>query len=94
MSVGKEEGKSKTLMVESYGLHGGHHIILEGCTFPPKKGSSMVQSLGPMTILLCYIWCEPQYRDKWLAAAKRTFAFTPDIDQLLAAEIRDLIPRG
>ncbi|CAG9814635.1 unnamed protein product [Phaedon cochleariae] len=47
----------------------------------------MVQSLGPMTTLLSYIGYEPQYRDKWLAAAKRTFALTPDIDQLLSEEI-------
>lgn len=81
--VAKVQGKTKYFEVSKYGLLGQHHILLEGCTFPPEKRGSMAQSLGPMTTLLCHIRSEERYRKKWSEAAKRAMAHIPIIDEVL-----------
>nr|AVR52565.1 NP [Photinus pyralis orthomyxo-like virus 1] len=85
MPITKENGVRSAFPVSSYGLEGSHHILLEGCTFPPEKRSSIVQSLGPMTVLLCYMKAEGKYASKWKTACKRAFAHIPFIDDILNA---------
>lgn len=61
MPINKESGASKVFPVK-YGFNESHHIILEGCTFPPEKRSAMAQSLEPATTILCYIKSEPRFK--------------------------------
>lgn len=55
MPIGKEQGREKAVQLSQYGIYGCHHILCEGVTFPPEKRASMVQSLGPLTLLICYL---------------------------------------
>lgn len=64
----KEGSELKSYPVSSYGLGRVHHILLGGVRFPPERRSSMVQSLGPMTTLLCYLNAAQGYEDKFLTA--------------------------
>ncbi|CAG9840682.1 unnamed protein product [Diabrotica balteata] len=68
------DGTLKQFSVIKYGLNGSHHILLEGCTYPPEKKSAMAQSVGPMTALLQHITVDRQYRGKWTAAYMRVNA--------------------
>lgn len=45
MPIKREGGTAKAFPVSKYGFNGSHHILLEGCTFPPEKRSAMAQSL-------------------------------------------------
>jgi hypothetical protein len=81
MPIERSDDGTKPLPVFKYGLYGSHHILLEGCTFPPEKRSSMVQSLGPMTILLCYLRLDGKYEEKW----KRAMSHIPLTDEILTA---------
>lgn len=83
MPIRKDKGKLQSLNISQYGLDGSHHTLLEGCTFPPEKRSSMAQSVGPMTALLCHIRSPDLYRQKWTNAAKRAMAHIPHIDDIL-----------
>lgn len=85
MPISKENGKTKSVPVYRYGLNGSHHILLEGCTFPPERRSAMAQSLGPMTSLLLHIRTDAKYRKKWTDASKRALAHIPFIDDVLEA---------
>lgn len=38
--------------VSKFGLEPRHHVLLEGCTFPPEIQSSMAQTLGSMTVCI------------------------------------------
>ncbi|KOB74833.1 Uncharacterized protein OBRU01_04679 [Operophtera brumata] len=58
MPLTKHEGSLIEFPVSKYGLNGAHHVLLEGCTFPPEKRSSMAQSVGPMTAFLCMVKSE------------------------------------
>lgn len=89
---------TKQFPVEKYGLDGSFHNLLEGCTFPPDKESSLAQSLGPMTTLLTYVRSPSMYAEKWKQSAKRAFAHKPFIDDIVnlipgksALELRGLI---
>lgn len=55
MPISKENGKMKSLPVEKYGINTSHHMQMEGSTYLPEKRSSMAQSVGPLTALLCHI---------------------------------------
>lgn len=83
--IAKESGKSKAVPTSRYGLNGSHHILLDGCTFPPERRSAMAQSLGPMTAFLLHVRTEEKYRAKWTAASKRAMAHIPHIDDILEA---------
>nr|QPL15318.1 nucleoprotein [Raphidiopteran orthomyxo-related virus OKIAV180] len=85
MPLKKSDSQTTAANVAQYGLEGCHHILLEGISFPPEKRSSMTQSLGPMTALLCYIRSETKYAEKWKIAAKRALAHIPFIDDILGA---------
>ncbi|KAK9880152.1 hypothetical protein WA026_010022, partial [Henosepilachna vigintioctopunctata] len=98
MPIGRNGDSTQSFPVEKYGLNGSHHILLEGCTYPPEKRSSMAQSVGPMTAMLCHIRTEEKYRKKWTDAAKRAMAHIPVIDEVLdmvkgrkASEIRGIM---
>lgn len=52
MPIAKVDGIHKSFPVSKYGLSGAHHVLLEGASFPPERRSSIVQSLGPMTVAL------------------------------------------
>lgn len=84
MPFKKIQGVSQSYPVFKYGINGGHHILLEGCTYPPEKRSSMAQSLGPLTVLLCYIQADKMYEEKWKRAAKRAMSHIPMIDDILS----------
>lgn len=84
MPVSKEaDGTARLVEVKKYGLNGSHHILLEGCTFPPERRSSMAQSLGPMTAMLCMLRNTGKYRPKWVDAVKRAFSHVPCIDDII-----------
>lgn len=85
MPIQKNQNESVSFPVSKYGLYGHHHVLLEACSFPPEKRSSMSQSCGPMTALLMHIRSEEKYRAKWTNAAKRALAQIPFIDDILAA---------
>lgn len=99
MPISRDAQGMKSFPVEKYGLNGSHYILLEGSTFAPEKRSSMAQSMGPMTALLCHIrTSHPLYRKKWTDASKRAMAHIPMIDEILdlikdkkASEIRGVI---
>ncbi|KAG5870166.1 hypothetical protein JTB14_032458 [Gonioctena quinquepunctata] len=98
MPITKEGDKSKVFPVSKYGLNGSHHVLLEGCTFPPEKRGSMAQSLGPMTYFLLHVRTEEKYRREWTDAAKRAMAHIPITDEILdatkgknASEIRGVV---
>lgn len=38
--------------VSKFGLEPRHHVLLEGCTFPPEIQSSMAQTPGSMTVCI------------------------------------------
>ncbi|KOB65068.1 Uncharacterized protein OBRU01_23417, partial [Operophtera brumata] len=71
MPLTKREGSLVEFPVAKYGINGAHHILLQGCTFPPEKRSSMAQSVGPMTAFLCMVKSDGIYRKKWASAVKR-----------------------
>jgi hypothetical protein len=81
MPIGKTNETTKAFPVYKYGVNGAHHVLMEGSTFPPEKGSSMVQSLGPMTTLICYLRSEARYEDKWKRSCKRAMSHIPMIDE-------------
>nr|QMP82185.1 nucleocapsid protein [Blattodean orthomyxo-related virus OKIAV181] len=83
MPTKKSGDSSYAFPVFKYGLYGSHHVLLEGCTFPPEKRSSMAQSLGPMTVLLCYLKSDSKYEEKWKKACKRSMSHIPLIDDIL-----------
>lgn len=84
MPVAKDaDGTIKQVEVKRYGLNGSHHILLERCTFPPERRSSMAQSLGPMTAMLCMLRNTGKYRPKWEDAVKRAFSHIPCIDDII-----------
>lgn len=98
MPVAKSEGKTEMFPVIKYGINGSHHVLLEGASYPPEKKSAMAQSVGPLTALVMHIRTDKKYRDKWTAAAKRSMAHVPMIDEILevtagkkASEISSLI---
>ncbi|KAG5870171.1 hypothetical protein JTB14_032463 [Gonioctena quinquepunctata] len=98
MPIIKKGDKSKVFPVSTYGLNGSHHVLLEGCTFPPEKRGSMAQSLGPMTSFLLHVRTEETYRRKRTNGAKRAMAHIPIIDETLnatkgknASEIRGVV---
>ncbi|CAK9833180.1 hypothetical protein ANTRET_LOCUS9903 [Anthophora retusa] len=64
MPLVKRENQERVVNVAQYGIYGCHHILCEGISFPPEKRASMPQSLGPLTILLCYLRSERQYSAK------------------------------
>lgn len=71
--------------VSSFGLHRAHHVMLEGIRFPPERRSSMVQSLGPMTVPLCYLTSKEPYDSKFLTACLRSMAHILNIAKILPA---------
>lgn len=78
MPHSKSDDVMKSVPVAKYGLYGCHRILLEGCTFPPEKRSSMSQSLGCMTSLLCYLKSSADYEKKWkLRSRYRTVSTSP-----------------
>nr|QMP82326.1 nucleocapsid protein [Phasmatodean orthomyxo-related virus OKIAV172] len=98
MPIEKRGNIERVVNLAQYGLYGAHHILCEGVTFPPEKRSSMAQSVGPMTSLLCYLKSDRRFAEKWAAACKRSMAHFPDIDTVLSVirekdptEIRPLI---
>lgn len=58
MPITRPDGVTTEFPVRKYGLTGVHHVFLEGFTFPPEKRSSMAQSMGPMTTVLCMVRSE------------------------------------
>lgn len=38
--------------VSEFRLDSRHHVLLEGCTYPPEVQSSMPQTLGAMTVCM------------------------------------------
>lgn len=81
--ISKVDGTHKSFPFTKYGLSGAHHILLEGASFPPERRSSIVQSLGPMTVWLCMLRSEGMYRKKYQAAVKRAMAHIPGIDDII-----------
>jgi hypothetical protein len=81
--VTKQDESTKAFPVSKYGLDGAHHILLEGCTFPPESRSSMVQSLGPMTVFLCMLRTEGKFRNQFESAVKRCMSHIPCIDDII-----------
>lgn len=75
--ISKSNEGYKSFKAEAYGLNASHHILLEGCTFPPERKSSMIQSLGPMTIYLSMLRSDGKYRTKFEDAFMRTFKHFP-----------------
>ncbi|KAG5858431.1 hypothetical protein JTB14_038094 [Gonioctena quinquepunctata] len=74
-----EEG-DKSKVVSKYGLNGSHHVLLEGCTFPPEKWRSIAQ-----ISFLLHVRTEEKYRKKWINASKRAMAHIPIIDEIIDA---------
>ncbi|CAK9833187.1 hypothetical protein ANTRET_LOCUS9910 [Anthophora retusa] len=64
MPLVKRGNQERVVNVTQYGIYGCHHILCEGISFPPEKRASMPQSLGPLTIPLCYLRSERQYSAK------------------------------
>nr|QPL15316.1 nucleoprotein [Hymenopteran orthomyxo-related virus OKIAV174] len=98
MPIEKRNNQEKDVTLSQYGIYGVHHPLCEGVSFPPEKRSSMPQSLGPMTSLLCYMKSERRYIKKWSDAVKRDFAHFPEIDAVMSvlkekdpAEVRSLM---
>lgn len=83
MPITRADDVTTEFPVRKYGLNGAHHVLLEGCTFPPEKRSSMAQSVGPMTALLCMLRSEGMYRTKWASVVKRAFNHIPIIDDII-----------
>lgn len=61
--------------VSKFGLSERHHIMLEGCTWPPDVQSSMAQSLGPLTVLLklVHVPRASEYNNKLIQAVQRDY---------------------
>lgn len=98
MPIEKRNNQEKDVSLSQYGIYGVHHPLCEGVSFPPEKRSSMPQTLGPMTALLCYMKSDRRYMKKWADAVKRDFAHFRDIDGIMAiikekepVELRSLI---
>lgn len=83
MPITKKDGVHTSFPVSKYGLSGAHHILLEGSSYPPERRSSIVQSLGPMTVFICMLRSEGIYRAKYAAAVKRAMAHIPGIDDII-----------
>lgn len=83
MPITKAAGVHTSFPVSSYGLSGAHHVLLEGASFPPERRSSIVQSLGPMTVWICMVRSEGAYRKKYARAVKRAMSHVPCIDELI-----------
>nr|QMP82240.1 nucleocapsid protein [Coleopteran orthomyxo-related virus OKIAV158] len=81
----KSRGQSISYPTSRYGLNRTHHILLEGIRFPPERRSSMVQTLGPMTNLLCYLEAPPDYSNKFEAAVKNSLGHIPNIEGIVKA---------
>lgn len=65
------------------GLLPSHYVLLEGITFPPKRRSAMIQTMGPLTILISLWKAHRDYVLKFKNAAKRTFNNWEEIDHAL-----------
>lgn len=61
--------------VSKFGLEPRHHVLLEGCTFPPEIQSSMAQTLGMMTVCirLALANTSSKFTKKYEEALKRGF---------------------
>lgn len=81
--VSKDANSTTSYPISKFGLSRAHHILLEGIRFPPEKRSSMVQSLGPMTTVLCYLQSNPLYEAKFLNAAVSSLFHIPNIESIL-----------
>jgi len=81
--VSKDANSTTSYPISKFGLNRAHHILLEGIRFPPEKRSSMVQSLGPMTTVLCYIQSNALYETKFLNAAVSSLFHIPNIEAIL-----------
>jgi len=81
----KNETVSRSYPIHKFGLNRLHHVLLEGIRFPPERRSSMVQSLGPMTVLLCYLTAPAAYENKFANACKILLGHIPNIDQVIKA---------
>lgn len=79
----KQGGVSNSYSIQRFGLTRVHHILLEGIRFPPERRSSMAQSLGPMTALLCYLQSPANFENKFLEAVKRNLAHIPNIEGIM-----------
>lgn len=87
MPITKMGGIVKECKTSEYGLNMAHHVLLEGCSFPPERKSSLAQSLGPLTALIMLSRAQSQgiYGDKWRDAVKRDMAHIPEIDGIINA---------
>nr|QMP82368.1 nucleocapsid protein [Dermapteran orthomyxo-related virus OKIAV170] len=82
--VQKNKDEIREIPITEFGLEGSHQPLLEGITYPPEKRASQVQSLGPMTQLICYLKASTGYTDKFENACKKTFQQFPYINDVLS----------
>lgn len=57
--------------------------LLEGASYPPEKRTSMAQSVGPLTALICYLRSEKKYENKYFDACVKNFKYIKQIDIIL-----------
>ena len=60
--VGKTTIDDLEVPISEFGLSGVHTILLEGCTFPPEKRSSIAQIIGAITALTWMMKTPALYR--------------------------------
>lgn len=63
--------------LEAHGISRNHACLMEGMTFPPAVRSSIVQTLGPATTVMCLVTARGQerYNQKWVKALSIAVAF-------------------
>nr|QMP82155.1 nucleocapsid protein [Siphonapteran orthomyxo-related virus OKIAV157] len=79
----KEDGNVHSYPISTFGLKRSHGLLLEGCRFPPERRSSMIQSLGPMTLLVSYLLAKPGYEDKLKTALTNSIPILRDFPNIL-----------
>lgn len=77
--------------VSKFGLEPRHHVLLEGCTFPPEIQSSMAQTLGSMTVCIKLATSNSSgiYTKKYEDAIERCFKHHPTIAKRIEKALID-----
>ncbi|CAG9814684.1 unnamed protein product [Phaedon cochleariae] len=76
----KENNISKSYSIQKFGLTRAHYVSPEGIRFPPERKSSMAQSLGPMTFVMCYSLATLANENKFKEAVKKSLAHIPNVE--------------
>nr|QED21507.1 nucleocapsid [Lestrade virus] len=79
----KKNGETSCYPISSFGLKRSHGLLLEGCRFPPERRSSMIQSLGPMTLLTSYLMAKAGFDNKIKAALLDSIPILRDFPNIL-----------